>query len=1182
MSSSSFNTLSKALNFKTVILILLLVCIQIRAGGLFEPRVFSRDNTLFLVEPQRIVFLSMDTRTSCNLYSAVEEQFTITSAVQSGDIIWATNNIGAVMSISMKTSTVEEWGRGFAGITGGHIDVDRRFLWRASNDTLHRMELSSGEWISIPINKNAHNIHGVMSFNDQIHIISSEAVHIFRTASEDWTTVPHGKFTLNSGDFRVFENTGFFIQGNTFYRYDPAKRLWNRSALRDSIRSVDFSRNAITIAAQNRTYNFSPNAFTLEPHASIPMLRGIRSIMSYYNRTVCALDKGLALFYTKDMALSRSSFDFDFVQYPEHIRLGENAFIFTHDNNFIIYTNNNFLIHHPERRLWSIVKIINRNNAQSDTRGLRDEEEMRVYRSKKDNSGINGWNENSETTVHSTENYRSTLHGRIGIGNNTEAYRSKGSSTEFTLIDIERGNTTLNLHTKDSDGRFLDITIDNGAATEWRSEAGLYYKGAEGDRIKSASFGVQNSGLASSQLTPDFLSQGVNATFASKTKTENRDRSFVTAGAGGGRVISKILWESSGYRPSAIYPLRERESLEIIPASVKMYIDGVELSGTDYRYDPALSSVRLLRRDKADPASIIQICYSVKMLSDLDNFELFQEDHFGRYSYMESSVSPRSWLSARAGVMSIDRANSIPWGNTWNAPEVNTVILAGAPVEWRDANANRSLLVYPEIAYDNIWGAHSGGVSVGVRENRAFGSYRGFWAGRDYWGIDQPHFTPPYSINDSRAMIREEHDIDFGYDLRDDFRVAWRQMHRDNAQDTSSISMYELRSLYTGNFLPDVEMSVSKRFFDKNYDMPTRERKETFNLRISDMSSTYLNRVSGMHNIGYDFSFTEYWTNDEQNGSTMYGWGSVSPTNKLTLAGSGMYRINPSNYHISRETAPSITINTRDLPAGFDIEGIYSAHHSEISNNGGNEFIVERGISGFFYPGTYSGALDKFALYLGCDQRIETRDTLSGSFTKYAFVSDKNSLARSTESAGLLFFPAGNLLLSAVNSRTRWQVYSSGFDQADYSTSERAKYWFESGSSVEANFRAQKRNGYDPLDLSASSIYEHRWKNGLLTGIEMYGERYSPNDSTTFLCGGPRFIISETKVLSGFIRSRETSHLLGITAYNDERHSNVNYSFHLRLKMPPDIALTGDLSVAYYGQNKETKAWARLYLYAGF
>ncbi|MDR2727861.1 MAG: hypothetical protein LBB56_01925, partial [Chitinispirillales bacterium] len=690
---------------KLLIFAALIIVAPLKAGGEnFEPRLFKRGNFLFLVEPQQIVFLSMDTRSSYSLYTAQVPQLSIVSVVQNGDLIWATNKAGAVISVNMQTATVEEWGREKAGREAGRLAVDRRFLWRASNDTLHRMELSSGEWISIPINSNAGNIHGIMSFNDQIHVISTQAVHILRLASEDWTTVPHDKFTLNSGEFHLFETAGYFIERNRFYRYDPSKRLWSKSQIRDSIVSVDFNSQTITAAAKNRTYNFNSTALTLEPQAAIPMLRNIRSITVHNNQTLCALDKGLAIYESKNMAIDKSYFDFDFVQYPDHIRAAGGVSVFTHDNHFILYTNNSFIIHNPERKLWSSVKIVNRD---------------------KENKKGRGWNENG-TDVYSTSNYESALNGTIALGVMQDVYIQGSNSAEVFPVDIERGNMTLNLHTVDVDGRILDVTLDNGISAGLPPQDGIYYRGIDGDIINRVSYREQGSGLVSSQVIPDFYSKGVDARFTSKTKTEDRDRSFLTASAGAGRAVSKVLWKRFRYISSNIYNLSSSyETLDIIPESVKMYVDGTELSGTDYRYDPALGGVLLLRRDKADPASIIQISYSVKILPEPGSgFELFPESHIGQYGYVEGSVSPRSWLSARVGVMTIDRYSGYPWWsnrwpNTYDAPMANTVILAGLPVEWRDAEAGRALLLHPEIAYDNLLGAHSGGVSLGVRENRA-------------------------------------------------------------------------------------------------------------------------------------------------------------------------------------------------------------------------------------------------------------------------------------------------------------------------------------------------------------------------------------------------------------------------------------------------------------------------------
>ncbi|MDR3013180.1 MAG: hypothetical protein LBU70_08225, partial [Chitinispirillales bacterium] len=180
--------------------ILLLSPQAVKADAIVSPRVFTRGSFVYVVEPQRVVFLSMDTRSSHTLYIAEDEHFTIVSAVRSDDVIWISNNMGAVIALNMQTGGIEEFGRGLAG-EGGQLDVDRRFLWVASSDTLHRMDLTSREWVALSIPGNDISVRGIITFNDQVHIIAADAVYILNAVSEDWVVVPHRDFVLKDGDF---------------------------------------------------------------------------------------------------------------------------------------------------------------------------------------------------------------------------------------------------------------------------------------------------------------------------------------------------------------------------------------------------------------------------------------------------------------------------------------------------------------------------------------------------------------------------------------------------------------------------------------------------------------------------------------------------------------------------------------------------------------------------------------------------------------------------------------------------------------------------------------------------------------------------------------------------------------------------------------------------------------------
>jgi len=1092
------------------------------AEALRSPRVFTRGSFVYVVEPERIVFLSMGTRTSHALYSASDPVFSIVSVARSGDMIWATNGAGAVIGVNMQTGTVEEYGRSRIA-PNGHIDADARYLWLAADDTLFRMDMNSREWVSIPIpDSDMDTVRGVMSFNDRIHIAASRAVYIYRPATGDWVTVPHKTFVLGAGDFHRVDNVCYFTQGKTFYRYDPSKRLWNGSALRDTIRAVSLTPEALLAATERRVYQYSSETkFVMEPHPAIPMLRGIRAVTRHNGYVVCAVDRGLAV-YT-------SPFDFNLVYYPDHINPAGDVSAFSYDGNIILYTNNGFIIYHHDRRLWSGVPVI-----------IRDREQAGRY----------AWDENG-AHAYLTDEYKSTLNGALAIKQHPGF-----THTETGGLEVEQGapipNATLNLHTEDPDGRFFDITADN-AETTLPPQKGFYYKGIDGDILSRASFGVQGTGMTAGQVTPNVLSEGVSASFTGRTNADNRDRGFMTAAAGSGFILSKTEWRSFRYEHSGVYRIDAGGSRGIVASSVKMYVDGAALSGADYVYDPASRAVRLLRRDKTDPTSVIQISFSVKALpNDPQVFEPLPENHFGQYNFVEGSISPRSWLSARAGVLSMGGDTAGP------------VIFASSPVEWRGGGANRSFLFTPEVAYDSRMGTHAAGVTLGARDNRAFGSYRGYWAARDFNGIDKYSF-------DNRN-VGEEHDIDFGYDLRDDLRVGWRQLHRN--MDFGSHTQFEMYSNYTGDFLPDIEMALSSRLTDLESGGGERRRKETAYLRLSDMSSSYLTEVSRMHNVGYDLSFTEYRTNFDENGRALYGWASVSPIRRLTFTGSGLYRVNPPGYDAQKEINPRLEINTHDLPVGVDAAAGYSVYITERGENG-TSVGVERNLSGYVYPGEYVGALDRFALYLAYNEHMESRSRLGEPSAKLYFWHDGRTFYRRVlEEAGLIFFPAQNLLMSAYNSRIRT---TDGPTQ--YRTVERAKLWFESGSSVEGNIDI--RNGPLLLVLHANSLYEHRWNESLMTGAGVFGTRYSENYIVD-LSGGPRFIVSLTKELSGFIRSVENSHLLGFTVNNAERAKpDIDYSFHLRLKMPPNISLVAELHV-FSNRLRETRGEGGLYLHAGF
>jgi hypothetical protein len=1059
----------------------------------------------------------MDTRSSHALYVAPDPVFSIVSVAQSGDMVWASNGAGAVIGVNMQAGTIEEYGRSRVA-AGGHLDVDSRYLWLAADDTLFRMDMTSREWVPIPIpDSDMDTVRAVMSFNDPIHVVSSRAVYVYRPISGDWVALPHSTFVLGACDFYRIENVCYFTQGKKFYRYDPSKRLWNSAALRDTIRAVSMTPEVLLAAAKNRVYQYnSGTTFLMEPHPTIPALRGIRSVTRYGGYSVCALDKGIALY--------SSLFDFNIIYYPEALNPGPDVFAFSYYGHIILYSGSGFVIYNHGRRLWSGVPVVIRNREQA---------------------GRYAWDENG-AHVYLTDEHKSTLGGTVSAS----AVGNTAPDTESSLLIPDQLLGTVNLRTEDLEGRTLDIMLDNTPGTT--QDKSVYYKGIDGDILNRASYGVQGMGMSDGQLNSGVLSKGANVAAGSRAKAGNSDRSFISGTAGSGYILSKTEWRSFPYSPSGVYVLYVDGNRDIAASSVRMYVDGAALSGADYAYDPASRSVRLRRRDKTDPTSVIQVSFSLTVVQDGVDLSKFEPaEHFGRYSFVEGSISPRSWLSARAGILSTGGDTAGP------------VILAAAPVEWRDNNANRSLQFIPEAAYDSRMGTHAAGVTLGARENRAFGSYKGYWAARDFSGIDRRGFE--------NSRVGEEHDIDFGYDLRDDLRLGWRQLHRD--MDFGSHTQFEMYSNYTGALMPDVELALSSRITDLESDAGSR-RKETMYLRLSDVASTYLTQMSRIHNVGYDFSLTEYRTNSDENGRVVYGWASVSPISKLTFTGSGIYRANPSGYDRRREINPTLTVNTHGLPAGVDAAAGYMLYVAGLSDNG--EIVATaQNVSGYVYPGEYIKQLEKFALYLEYSNYMESHSPAGMPAAKLFFLSDERTYYMQThEAAGLIFFPTESLLMSTYNDRT-----SETGALTQYRTFERVKMWLENGGGVEGNVEIVSRPQF--LYVIGSSMYEHCWNEDFMTGAGVFGVRNLENGYVS-IYGGPQLKAVFTKELGSVVKAIENSHRVQVTVNrNDMSKPDINYLLYLRMKMSPNISLVGELQAALL-ELRYRYATGSLYLHAGF
>jgi len=1102
------------------------------ASGVVSPQVFTRGNVVYVVDQKQITYLSMDTRSAHTVYSSVDSLLDIVGVTRSGDMIWISNGMGAVVAVNMQTGTTEDFSRGFVS-GGGFIDVDRRFVWLATGDTLYRMDLTSREWVKIVIpSKNVLTVRGLLSFNDQVHVITSGAVYILTTASNDWVTVPHRDFTLTAGDVRRVGDAVYFTQERAIYRYDPSKRLFVGAKVRERIRAASLGPDDIDVVAGNRVYTYKEGNFSLKPRPTVPMLRNVNSINRADEMILCATNMGLVT-YT-------NPFNLNVAPYPDHVTVDKGAFVFGYGGHLMLYTRGNFVIYNPDRKLWSGVRIRNRGDAAP-------------------RSGKYGWDEDGAHVMLSNK-YTGTPSGTA-----TFSERMHTDTSDFMLSpEGPYPNLTLNMRIEDLDGRILDLTVDNAEAT-LPPQKGFYYKGIDGDIFSHASFGVQGTGLALSNVSPDVVTEGVSAVFSGATAADNGSRSVVAATAGSGYLLSKTNWRTIGYMANAQYKLIDvEENREVVANSVKMYVDGIPLLATDYVYYPETRVVRLLRRDKANPTSLIQVsfaerAYPVKRV----DFEPLPVDNFGQYNFAEGTVSPRDWMRARVGLLTVDREGS----------DLSSMALAGIPIEWRGAGG-RSILFYPEIAYDNRLGAHSAGVTAGMTEGRAFGSYSGRWVGRDFEGLDKPSFN-------NREMD-DEHEINIGYNLRDDIRANLYQVHR--RTENNSLSNFELRTLYTGNTLPDIEMAASGLFLENDPGTETskRSRKETFSLRLSDLSVRRVSEVKGIHNVGYDVSWIEYTNSASERGRVTHGMVNISPISSLTFTSTVMYRLNPASFSARSEVNPQISVDTRDLPRGVDMDAAYSVYVTNLVEDG-SKVGASGYISGYVYPGEYLDALKRIALYAYCSRNTETSLPEGAQPMTYAVFSNDNLItAKETGyEAGLIFFPIDNLLLTTLNSRY-WDMKSN---EISYATNERFGLWLQNGSKLEAGAGAIKSPTIQRF--YADALYEHRRASGLMTGVGLFGSHMTEKDSAEAdMSAGPILTASVTKDLngySGYIKSIENSHHLRLTVLRgkDLPVPDAWYTFYLRLMMLPDISVVAELNANIHGQ-EAGRIEAGVYLHAGF
>ncbi len=1102
---------------KLVLLMYVTILFTSSAQAQFSPKAFERSGSMFFVTPQHISVLSTETRSAHFLYRVEDETFNLKDVIQDGDLLWATNNAGALICVNMLTRTVDELSKGRIP-EGGKLAMDRRFVWVATSDSLYRMEITSKEWLSFPMNTSRLQIQGAISFNDQIHIISSKATHIFRPGMEDWAMIPHPEFTLKSNDNLIYRNAVFFTEDSSFLRYDPATRQWFRNKLNNKVVGTYLEWDNLTLATSSRLYQFDFRTNLLEPKPPTPLLKNVRAVTSSGQSIVGAIDKGLLFYY--------SPFDLDLVRYPEDYSPEQTTNLFRM-NQYLILQNDQFLLlYDAAHKLWTRVSV-----------QLRD----------RDPQGQYAWSQNG-TFTRLPADHLSSLQGTFTAKQLPQATYDGPGSLE-TVKGKFNANGTLNLHTTDQSGRFLDLYADNSPAT-YPPQKGFYYKGATGDILTNAKFGFHNSGWNNSPLAPQVFSEGIEARAGSQRTTEGRDRSLISANVGSGYALSRTEWASFNYAVNGLYYLNIPVDRSVLPSSIRLFVDGSELPGTDFVFLPQSNAVQILRKEKTDPTSHIQISYSAKILPDNPSaVELTPAKHFGKTDFAEMTVSPRSWLSAHTGFINTEG-------------ESGPILHTGTAIEWRDYERDRMFQFTPDFAYDSKLGGYAANASWYGRQDKFFGSYKGQYISRDFNSTDKLAFAD--------EKLEGEHEISAGYNVSDILRAAYTQSNR--ITSGSSTSHYEVSGSLAGDLLPDIDLSLSSNQFeiDDGFDV---QNKSVLKLRLSDPASRFLQDKTGAYNFGYDFAFTDYYADDDRNGRIIYGSGSISPLPSLSFTGVGTYRSNPDDSYLAREKSPAVIITARDLPRGIDAQAGYMTSLYEMSD-GKSTMGVQRNISSFIRPGEYVEILQMATLYLAYSQILESNIPADVSPFESAIRANEYTSRRTTvEGGGLILTPIDNLFLSTLNQRIREH------ETPTYQSFNHAKLWLENRSKVEGYLEMQKHLKW--WYIHGSSNYEHYWNSSFLTGTGVFMTRSSEGPAL-YLIGGPQLSASYSKVLGRGIRL-ENSHFLRLFAEKQSAPytSGLIYNIYLRLKFPREISLLCELNTSMR-EPRIAEASGGMYINAAF
>jgi hypothetical protein len=1045
----------------------------------------------------------------------------------------------------------------------GKVSSDMDYLWLVTSDSLYRFDKLGREWFAFAIPEK-DSVLAISCDGELISVIGNNKSYVFTVSTEKWNIYPfNDRFSTGAYVFNGMQSH-VIVDGNRLAVYKKDNYSWESIKTSEIIKDISIQDTVLYYSTARQLFKMS-NGFA-KP-INIPQLDTIHGL-AFSSDTAIIIGKNRVFkFNTKTESIS-------FVEYTIPFKADALDRVCALNSFIVLLSKENVFVYDGEQKKWnSDTKSANLKQARFSwgEAGPIIEYKPGVY------TNVKGSVE-SITTFKSTGFEKdSTFKTKL-----IKHYISDDTSQYWTekvndMASIEKIDSTMivtwtkpnlianvSVHTTDDDGRYGDLFFNNSNLLV-PPQKGFIYKGISSDRLNLLSAGTRKSELLQSITIPKVQFEGGEFIIESKKKVAGRDRKMLRIGAGAGYITSKTEWRVLPVRSDGRYRIvnsTNRDTLlnrvdtlvkekvidttQIIPGSLKVFVDGTPLDSARYSYYSETGTLQIDPTTPIDIVSFITVSYEIQTIpeSGVDDI-IFKPDYdFGKLYYGTIIYSPKEWISSKISYTGVDNDT------------LNSILNVATPIEYRSSSTKFLLKCTPEIS----WAINNNSKAAGLDFQSRIGDKLGIqFNGK----VIDTSFTSVDSITYGFGKLKNEYTGIASFDIAPEIPISYTQQQIDALMGSESKYSFGAGLHFPKKPFFDVTLSRTKLInnnddddsigvFDSLFTI-----KDRINFNLYETSSPILEKILRSKKLSYNLNHSEYRflkINSDmfQNGRRTDLFLLYMPIQDISMTNYTIYKHGGNENGLSSSISEIIEVQSIDAPNGLDIQAEYKINMSKYNVRNITEDSISRRLGIVLKPGEWHSLLRWFNINGSVAQNVNCLfNDADPSF--WAITSARHSEVNSSnvKIAGINLFPNEMILFRNSN---QWTESDSNHR---FSTANDLQLAFNSKNVWQNN--CSFSTNYNYYTISGFSIYDWTVNSWLRLTPEV-NVNFNKDSTGANTIAGPRFSVNINTRKFYFVKSFFNVHKVTIDwkKHNGilKRNPTVGYMINAKLVLMPNIEIT--------------------------